>query len=80
MIEGYTSRCFLLSRGERKIILYPVKYILFNRILFIVQIKILPLYTVKAFPKFLGACSSVLGDIERDIIDSHNTESRIREF
>lgn len=51
MTDGYASRCFLLPRGEKKFLLYPVKCILFNNILFLVQIKILPLYTVKAFPE-----------------------------
>ena len=51
MTDGYASRCFLLPRGEKKFLLYPVKCILFNNILFLVQIKILPLYTVTAFPE-----------------------------
>lgn len=73
-------RYFLLSRSEKKILIYPVKYILFNKILFLVQIKILPLHTEKAFTKLLVARGSVLEGRERDIIDSHNKESRIREF
>lgn len=73
MTDGYASRWFLLPRGERKFLLYPVKCILFHNILFLVQIKILPLYTVKAFPELLVACGSVLGGTEKDTIDSHNT-------
>lgn len=60
MTEVYTSRCFLLPRSERKAVLYPVKYIQFNEVLFLVQIKILPPHSEKAFTKLLVACGSVL--------------------
>lgn len=73
MTDGCALRCFILPRDERKFLLYPVKCILFNNILFLVQIKILPLYIVKAFPELLVACGSVLGGTEKDTIDSHNT-------
>lgn len=78
--EIYTSKQFLLSRNEKKGLIYTVKCILFNKILFLVQIKILPLHTEKAFTKLLVACGSVLEGTERDNIDSHNKESRIGEF
>lgn len=71
---------FSLVQSKRKILLYSVKYNLFNEILFLVQIKILPLYSEKDFTKLLAACGSVLGGIERDIIDSHNKESKIDFF
>lgn len=71
---------FSLVQSKRKILLSSVKYILFDEMLFLVQIKILPLHTEKNFTKLLAACGSVLGGIERDIIDSHNKESKMGGF